>query len=439
MPLLSRAHYRRELVAWSLLPVALGAIEGGVVGVFAKNAFADAVSPSALNMAVAILVAAQAFANIVSFIWAALSHGRHKIRALTALQLAAMAMIGLIAFAPFNAWGLAMLVAGVVGARVCWSGVAILRSTVWHANYPRHARARLAGKLATVQALVMAGTGLLIGLAMDFDHRAIRVAYPVAVVIGLIGVAVYSRLRMRGHRALLKAERASADPAARSANPLLLRAVLRHDAHFRHYMTCMFVFGFGNLMAGAPLIIMLTERFRLGESVSVVIATTIPLLLMPVSIPVWSRLLDRMHIIRFRAIHSWMFVTSTLTLLASALTLQPWLLFVAAGLKGIAFGGGVLGWNLGHHDFAPPERVSQYMGVHVTLTGLRGMTAPVLGVAIYQWLEWQHPGAGAWVFAVCLGLSTTGAIGFVLMARRQPRHLTSPDPITRDGVDLPDA
>jgi len=392
-----------------------------VVGVVAKHTFAGQVDVGTLNFAVALLAGAPALANILSFVWAAVSHGRHKVRTITLLQVGAAAMVALVAIAPRNLAGLLIMVFCVLGARVCWSGVTILRSTIWHANYPRHARATLAGKFATMQAVVMAVAGIGIGVAMDFDDRAFRIAYPAAAVLALLGVFVYSRLRVRGHRVLLAAERKGIEAREVSINPLQFRRVLRDDSKFRHYMTCMYVFGFGNLMVVAPLVIMLRDRFALRESISVLIASTIPFLLMPVSIPVWSRLLDRMHIIQFRAIHAWAFVTSIVAVLLAALTMQVWLLYVAAVLKGVAIGGGVLGWNLGHHDFAPPDRVSQYMGVHVTLTGMRGMVAPVLAVSIYEGLRRIDPWAGAWVFAVALALSVSGAVGFVLLARSTSR------------------
>ena len=82
-PYMLRANYARELAAWSVLPLMLGVVEGGVVGVLAKTYFAGTVTPSTLNMTVALLAGAPAFANIVSFLWAAVSHGRHKIRMLT--------------------------------------------------------------------------------------------------------------------------------------------------------------------------------------------------------------------------------------------------------------------------------------------------------------------------------------------------------------------
>ena len=417
MPLMTRGHYRRELLAWSLLPVALGAVEGGVTGVIAKNAFEGTVSPTTLNLTVAVLQGAPALANVVSFLWAAVSHGRHKIRFLASLQLLMTLLVAMIAFAPKNATGLGILVIGTVGARMAWAGVVTLRSTVWRANYPRHARATMAGKLAAVQAVIMALIAYAIGSAMNYNDEAFRYMYPIAAAIGLIGVSVYSGMRMRGHKALLNAEKKSQQNSTTLFNPFVWRQILLDDTRFRRYMTCMFVFGTANLMVGAPLIIMLKDQFHLSQSISVAIMTTIPLLLMPLSIPIWSRLLDRVNILQFRAIHSWAFVISTAIVFGAAITMQPWLLFIAAAAKGIAFGGGVLAWNLGHHDFATIDKASQYMGIHVTLTGIRGLLAPIIGVSLYQILELVHPGYGGIVFGLCLVLCIIGAIWFVRMRR----------------------
>jgi len=410
-----RPNYARELAAWCVLPLMLGTVEGGVVGVLAKTYFVGTVTPATLNMTVAILAGAPAFANIVSFLWAGASHGRDKIRMLATLQVLTATCGLLIAFAPRAPLGLLMVTLGTVGARMCWSGVVVLRSTVWRANYPRHTRAKLAGKLATVQALAMTVAGIGVGLAMMIDDNAFRVLYPVAALLGYFGAWIYRGLRMRGRRAILRAE--SKDDQGARISPLHLRRVLLADPRFRRYMTCMFVFGSGNLMVGAPLVIMLRDQFRLDPFVSVLIIASVSTLLMPMSIPIWSRLLDRVHIIRFRAIHSWTFVASTGTFFAGAVTGQVWMLWLGAVFKGLAYGGGVLAWNLGHHDFAPAERASQYMGVHVTLTGIRGLLAPVIGVCLYEILKWAHPGAGPWTLAACLALTVVGAVWFVLMQR----------------------
>ena len=410
-----RGHYGRELVAWLFLPLMLGAIEGGVVGVVAKTAFAGAVAERSLNLAVAVLAGSPAFANVVSFLWAALAHGRPKIRLLVALQVLVAGCVATVALAPMSGPGLVVFVSAVVLARMGWSGVITIRSTVWRANYPRELRAQLAGRLATVQALIMTAAAFGLGAAMKFSPDAFRIVLPAAAALGLIGAAIYGGLRMRGEPALLRAERENSGGG--DANPLAMRQVLLGDPRFRRYMTCMFVFGSGNLMVTAPLVIILHDRFVLEPLPAIMIVTALPTLLMPLAIPFWSRLLDRVHIVRFRLLHSWTFVFSTTCMLVGALAYAPWLLWAGAVFKGIAFGGGVLAWNLGHHDFAPPERASQYMAVHVTLTGIRGLVAPIIGVSLYEIFDAIAPGTGPWSLAVCLTLTVMGAFGFVFMRR----------------------
>lgn len=420
MPRLSRAHYRKELASSAFLPVMMAVVEGGIVSVIAKNAFQGRVPDATLNFTVAVLAGAPAFSNITSFLWAHLANGRDKIRFLTWMHLATALLVLLIAFVPLNWGGLLVLTACVVGARMCWAGVVTIRSTIWRANYPRSARANMAGKLTMIQSLIIAAVGWGLAEAMTHDERAFRLVYPVAAVAGLIGAMIYNTLRMRGHRAMVLAERATynGSPGGLLFSPIQLVQVLRDDRNFRHYMMCMFVFGTGNMMITAPLVIMLRDVFEMEYRGGMLISGVVPILLMPLSIPIWSRLLDNVHIIRFRAIHSWAFVSAAAAMLFATVTHQPQYLWLSAILQGAAFGGGMLAWNLGHHDFAPAHKASQYMGVHVTLTGLRGIIAPILAVGLYQALGKISEGAGAWVFSVCLALNLTGAVGFNVLYRQ---------------------
>lgn len=414
---MTRIHHRRELLAWIFLPIMLGGVEGAVAGVLVKNAFEGIVHPRTLNVAVAILASAPSLANISSFLWASLSHGRDKIRFLIGAQVATAVLVASIALAPMSPLGLLALTIAAVGARVCWSAVLTIRATVWRANFVRGERATLAGRLAAVQAVVMTAVGLIIGVAMEGHDQAFRLIYPLTAMAGVAGVAIYSRVRVRGHRALVRAEREEKAGAPVAIAPLRLWRIMTANPPFRRYMTAMFLFGTGNLMVGPLLVIIMRDHFQLKMLGSVLIASTIPTILIPLTVPLWSRRLDRMHIVRFRAGHSWAFVTAIGLFLCGALLHQTWLLVLGAVAEGVALGGGVLGWNLGHHDFAPPHLEGQYMGVHVTLTGVRGLIAPTLGVGLYEWLEAGGSGAGPWALALAFLLSLGGAAAFVVMAR----------------------
>lgn len=417
MPPLARVHYAREVAAWSMLSVMLGAIEGGVVGVIAKNYFEGAVRADLLNVIVAILVAAPAFANVTSFIWADIARGRDKVRLLVLMQSITIALTAQVALAPKSTAGLAMLAIGVIGGRVCWAGVVTLRSTVWRANYPRSVRPTLAGRLATVQAVMLTATSLTIGAVLSMDDPDFRPLYLVAAGIGVGGVLVYRRMRVRRQKSLLEAERRGGEDAGgtKLAGPRLLLDVLRSDRPFRNYMTTMFVFGIGNLSTAPLVVIVARDRLEFGYLGGILLSATLSTLIMPFAIPWWSRLLDRMHILRFRAYHCWTFVAAGACFISGAALEVPALMIAGALCKGVGFAGGVLGWNLGHHDFAPPERTSDYMAVHVTLTGVRGIIGPLAVVALYNALEAWHPGRGWMAFGACMGLSLLGSYMFFRM------------------------
>lgn len=417
MPYMVRGTYPRELRSWTLLAVALGGVEGGITGVIVKNAFEGAVTPVLLNFAVALVAGAPALSHVLSWVWAGLSQGRDKIRFLIIVQSACCLCLLLIAAAPINSPGLALMVGGAVLARFFWSGVTTIRSSVWRANYPREMLATMSGRLVTVGALLMGGVGIAMGFAMDWRSDAFRFVYPVLAVVGLTGAYSYRRMRMRHQKRLLAAENRNLQREGTLINPFRMFALLRGDERFGQYMSLMFLLGGGNLMLMAPLIVILNEHMNLSQLQQMMITSSIPLLVMPFAIPLWARLLDTRHVIHYRAKQSWAATLMIVAILAAVTSGSFALLWLAAVLYGVSQAGGMLGWNIGHHDFAPPERAAQYMSVHMTLTGMRGLFMPLAGVALYQLVEMAAPGRGPWMMVVPLALNLAACVGFIRASR----------------------
>lgn len=414
---MTRTNYRRELFASFFLPFILAAVEGGIVGVIVKLGFVDRVPAGRLNVIVAVLTSAPAFANITSFVWVRFSHGRDKVRFIARLQAVSLLLALAIAVLPRNEPGLYMLAACVVLARMHWAGFVTLRSTVWRMNYPGSARARITGKFMMLQILLIAMIGLGLGLAMDHWDSSYRVLIPIGCALGVVGVLAWRKVRVRGQRRLLKEERASRRTVdGPSLNPLMMLGVLVRDLRFGVYMACQMLLGIGNLMLVPLIPIVLADRFEVRYFEGIILSNSIPLLMMPLTIPLWARLLDRVHVVRYRAVHSWLFVVAISCMAAGVYQGRIEWFYAAAMIRGAGFGGGVLAWNLGHLDFAPPHLASQYMGIHVTLTGLRGLTMPLVGVWIYGVLEQARPGDGWVLFAACAAVAAMGGLGFVLFA-----------------------
>lgn len=420
---LPRAQMPRELRTWSMFGLTLGAVEGGVLGVIVNSSFDQVVEEFWLHLAVALVAGAPSFSNLLSLFWAGHSHGRHKIAYMLRLQALTLACVLLAAFSPLNTPGLVWFVFCTILARVAWSGVITLRSTVWRANFPRHIRATLAGKLATFTSVLMAVSGMIAGKWLEYDAMSFRWVFPLAAGFGLIGLYAYRKTGIRGHKVLLKKER-EIDRVAVGLGEAF--RILKRDRAYRGYMLGMFVFGSGNLMLTAPLILLLNEQ-GISATTQVLITSSIPLVVIPLTIPFWAKRLDGMHVVAFRAMHSWVFVLAHSCLLTGALTHIVFFYWLGAALLGTGYAGGLLGWNLGHHDFAPPEKAAQYMGIHVSLTGLRGLIMPIVGVSVFNLLAAYGHGWQDYTLALSLLLVICGTVIFTRLKAGLKNPLEHPE------------
>jgi MFS family permease len=185
------------------------------------------------------------------------------------------------------------------------------------------------------------------------------------------------------------------------------------------------------MMIEPPLVYLITKQIGASYVVSIGIVMLIPFLLNLATIPLWARYLDRVHVAEFRARQNLLWVVGVVIMFWGALTLS--LLWLAIGriVCGITNGGGTLAWQLGHNDFAPRDQLAAYMGIHVTLTGVRGAFAPFLGMALY--LGWDSQGyipgstgMGAWLFMLAAVLAVIAWRGFHVLQKeigpRVPSH-----------------
>lgn len=414
----------RELTNWSLTSVTLGVLEGGLLGVIVKNQFDGVASAAAVNLAVGIVAGAPSFTNLASFLFSSWSSGRDKLRIMSRLmQVMGIAAL-LLALPPNNLIGLYLFCVLTIIARTAWTGILTLRASVWRANYPRDWRAQITARLVRLSSLLVAGVAALVGFLLDWQDDLYRPCYVLAGICSLVAANIYSKARIRRHQQLLAQERASRVEGRRHISLGVFSDVLRGDRDFRNYMACMMVFGGANLMVIPMLVVMLNEQFHISQLRQVAITSSLPLVIMCLSVPRWARLLDRKHIFAYRAVHSWYYVLCYVFFALAMGTGIAWLLWPAAMLLGGANAGGHLGWNLGHNDFTSDANAAQYMAVHVSLTGLRGIFMPLIGIGWYQWLSHYGPQLAPHALLLPLLMSAAGAVWFVFLnAEHSRRHM----------------
>ncbi|MEQ9453982.1 MAG: hypothetical protein RLN76_05235 [Phycisphaeraceae bacterium] len=437
-PLMTRPSYQRELMTSTTLPIAVSMVEGGVIGVLATKAF------DAPPVMFAAIQAAPMFANLTSVVWAVLARGRAKVPFITLLMVATLGCIAGIALLPVGAEGALALTLLVIAARCLLAGIVTLRSVVWRNNYPRQSRGQITGRLTVLVSLIMAVAPMVGYTFLDQNPENFRLLYPSAAVLAIAGVFAFSRVRLRGERSLLAYEnREDAYPQPKGETGAIYEyqkngerddtfwSVLRNDPEFRTYMFWQFIAGM-SMMSGEAAVIYAIAEMTAGRDneylLSVLLSTSIPLLLTVVTMPYWAGFLDSVHIARFRSRQGWFWTGAQVFNLLGAVMGSITLIAVARVVIGMTRAGGTLAWNLGHNDFADRRLVSIYMGIHVTLTGVRGATAPFIGVLLYTgWGEIRLPaglslpgfaGMGGWYFAISLALACVAWAGFARMAHR---------------------
>jgi MFS family permease len=411
---LAWALFSRERVPWALLGLTLGLVEGATVAVFVKQAYSGVLPASTVNFAVSFVTGAAALSNIVSFAWANLAHGRTRVGLLVGLQAAFACAVGLICLAPQAGGGLALTIIAVILARILWAGVLTVRSVVWTANYPRHVMAQMTGRIVVLSEVGMAAVALAAGWVLDQRADLARWLYLLAALAGLIAAWRYRYVRVRREYQLLAAE-AGESVNASPFSLSMLREILHSDPTYRRYMYCMSLYGAGNLMVNGQMVVLFTDRLHMRSTLQIWLLTALPLLLMPVFLPWWARMFDQGHVIEYRARQCWSLVVAVALMIIAVSTRQQWLLWPGSVAMGLSTAGANLGWNLGHNDFASLGRAQHYMGVHVTLTGVRGLIAPTAGMLCYQLLELARPGLGLAALALPMIMIVAGAIGFVRM------------------------
>ncbi|MBU0717236.1 MAG: MFS transporter [Planctomycetes bacterium] len=447
LPFLSRRNYYyefKQLVPWSILA---GLVEGQFASVVVSKTFHGS------ELQIAIASATPLASMLSSLIWGMLCIGRPKIRLATLFTAGTALCAGLVGAIPATRSGAIWFICQMAAAQVVLAGVVTVRSAFWKSNYPREVRGQIAARLQGVRFVVSVVTVLAAAAICDRNPGSYRFIYPVAAVFGIAGIGMLRRIHIRGERSELgRHQGSSPDEGVRPGyiEPYAVTAllspghvlgqmyrVLHDDRRFLRYCMAQLLIGVGNLITISIIVLVVTRDLQLGDRwgfwISTVLIMALPRLVMLGSFRRWGELFDRVGVVQFRVVNVWWWIlTLALGMAATVTVVTPGpfgasrflaavgLFALRAFTQGLGYGGGALAWNLGHLHFARPEQAEVYMGIHVSLTGLRALVAPIGGM--WLWQAFQAWGWPAWlVWAPALALSFGSLATFTSLAREEKR------------------
>jgi MFS family permease len=432
LPYLTRRNYYYEfmhLLPWGLLA---GAVEGQITSVVVAKTF------NAGDWLVAVASATPIAALLLTLVWGMLCIGRPKLTLATLFGAGTALCAATVGLAPHTPAAGGIFVAQMALAQLFMSGFVTVRSALWKHNYPPHARGRITARLQGLRMIM--SVIILAGMSLLFDHNPAhyRWLYPAVALSGLLGLLILQNIHVRHEKSELadfdadRAVGADNQPLERISVATAfsirrvvaqLNRVLRSDRRFAWYLSAQMCFGFSVQMIIPLLVIVIREAFQMYW-ISTVLIVMLPKLIIFGSLRRWGWLYDRVTVPRFRvyvglcAAGGVFFGMIGAALIESGGALDPAFVIPAAVVcftlraigQGLHQGGGSLAWTLGHLDFSRRHDAELYMGVHVTLTGLRGLVAPFAGVALGNLIGW-----GAW--AVALVLCLIGVLTYHRLAK----------------------
>ena len=266
--------------------------------------------------------------------------------------------------------------------------------------------------VAAISMLVTTSIGTWWFLKLPGHYYGVYIA--VAVTLAVSAIA-YARIPVRRKNEF-------EDLEASAPHRAFIRGlrVFWSDKRFVLYQIGFWFAGFANHMAHAYVAESLKSD-KVGASDSVVfwLVAVTPALLMALSAPVWGLLLDRINPMTGRALFNGIQCAAYGMHCYGGMIGEVWPFAIGAVLHAIGNGGSTINWLTGSLYFAKEEHVSLYNSIHVGLTGLRGMTAPIVGVWIYGASVTLGPlnitglNMGPMLFGLSALLSIVGA-GFML-------------------------
>jgi len=236
-----------------------------------------------------------------------------------------------------------------------------------------------------------------IGRGLDHDESVFRLYLPLAAGVYGVGIWILCRLvrvtNLEGGRAAMICTQEPLGLRRLLAPVAHTRRVLREDHTFFRYETAFMTYGVGWMICYALVPVLATDRLQMSYtefagSTQVVYPLCMLLMTYPMG---W--LTDRIGPVRTSGLSfAWLAVYPVGLALAHSVG-------AVAGstvVYGTAMAGVHMGWMLGPVALAPSrDKVAEYVAIHATMVGIRGVFAQVLGMAVYR-----LTGSFGWSFAV---------------------------------------
>jgi MFS family permease len=254
-------------------------------------------------------------------------------------------------------------------------------------NYAPENFGRLYSKVATVNKLLVVLATFGIGSLLDNYSYSFRFIYPVSALLSIIGGYVFLKIPYRDRS---KDERRNLMQSVKASFSGMV-SVIKSNRPYRDFEIGFMFYGFSFMIAFPVMTIFFDGVLGLNYS-SVAFYKNQATLLSLAILPFMGGYIGRTDPRKF-AITTFLSLFFFLIFLGLTEFWDPFIelfglklyysLLIAHTFLAVFFAMMLLLWNIGSAYFCHGDDVSTYQSIHISLTGVRGSIAPLIGVGLY--------------------------------------------------------
>lgn len=271
------------------------------------------------------------------------------------------------------------------------------QNTIFQYNFRKENRGIAFGYINSVKTLVMISFSFVAGRILDVQENWFRYIFVVIAISGTINALIMAKIKL--NRAIrinsepFEIKKMFIHPINRSIQ------VLKENREFATFQRNFFIYGIGYISILPAIPKFLVEILGMNYTQTFLGKAVISQIGILILSPLAGKIFDKQNPMSFTALTFGILGFYPLFLFISSLfsgTIAAYyLVYFAFLIFGVVMSAVQITWNISSIYFAGCEDVSMYQSVHVTMTGVRGIIAPLLGYFIMRIVGVQ----GVFIFA----------------------------------------
>jgi len=259
-----------------------------------------------------------------------------------------------------------------------------LKNSYQHSNF-----GKLYSWSTSANKIVMLLATFLFGILLDFDNYAFVYIYPLIALLGIISIFLLSSINFEDNSH--EYQKVNLKISIRESGKNMLK-IIKTNRAYRDFEIGFMLYGFAWMTTVAVITIFFEKVLHLNYS-SVAFYKNSYNIISIILLPVFGKLIGKidprkfaMLTFLFLLLHLfflWIteFITGNFEFLGIKIYYSLIPAYISYGLFAATM---ALLWFIGSAYFCKKEEAANYQSIHLTLTGVRGLIAPLLGVFFYQ-------------------------------------------------------